>query len=84
MIPNMFKSVTVWLQKNKITDLQWVLIRILLKIYGKIESLNKLSVTKNLQELKRITIEEWKKISEKTCSNFYPKGKWIFEEECNL
>ena len=39
------------------------------KFMPKIVSSNKSSVTKNLQELEHVTIEEWKKIPEKTCSN---------------
>ena len=36
---------------------------------ARIENSNKSSVTKNLQELERVSIEECKKIPEKICSN---------------
>ena len=35
----------------------------------RIESLNKLLVTQKLKELEHVTIEEWKKVPEKSCSN---------------
>ena len=39
------------------------------KSIARIESLNKSLVTKILLDLERETIEEWKKVAEKTCSN---------------
>ena len=80
--PHTSKSVTAWVRKNKITVLPWPSIN---PDFNPIENLwPELKVqinhesAKNLQELECITIEEWKKITKKTCSNLIKNfRKWL-------
>ena len=78
MIPNVYKSVTAWLQK-RITVLPWPSMNFNLNpienLWQKFKVWINRHSLKHLQELECVTIEERKKISEKTCSNLI-KNFW--------
>ena len=67
------KSVTAWLPKNNIIFLLWFSLSLDLnfikKSMARTESLINRWREKNLQEFEHMTVEEWNKIPEKTCSN---------------
>ena len=71
---HMSKSVSAWIQKKKITILLWFLMSPDLNPIENLWYDLKLWInhwlSKNLQKLEHVTVEEWKAIPEKTCSNF--------------
>ena len=77
-----FKSVTTWLEKNKITVLLWPLMSPDLNPIENLWIELKVGINcwspKTLLELECVTIEGWKKIPEKTCSNLIKNfRKWL-------
>ena len=76
-LKHMSKSVTVWLQENKITVQPWSSMSPNLNpienLWKELKVWINCQSPKNLQELEHEPFEEWKKITEKTCSNLIKK-----------